>query len=925
MKKLIFAVGVLLLAGNGFAFNDVQTTHKNKQAIEYLKQNDVIGGYSDGTFKPNNKINRAELLKILVGGRGVTPSVDDYNNCFPDVKTEWFAPYVCYAKAQEWVNGYPDGTFQPAKTVLKVEALKMTLNAYGIQTVATTEKPFEDIEAGAWYVPFVAIAKEKGLLEETGVSFMPSGEITRGSASENIFRTVVMKKSKADHFSQELVNEIVNIVKENVTKDLVEYIDEKIENAEGEPSQSPPPTQECPIVNGTGLKTWDGSAWGQCEIVACSQHYSVKDNLCQPETESCSVENGMGIRTWDVSNSHWGICQPDIKIESCSVENGIGKRTWDVSNSRWGECQPDTNMQSCSVENGIGKRTWDVSNSRWEECQLDTCNSGYKKQESVCVPICGDSQYLNNGICVSLNCSSEVSIKRTDGQTDGESIVVGTKDRTFLEFTLENNNCSEVKISSITLSAKGTGSALPYSNFPTAIYVDGTQQGSTEIFAADGLISFGNFSITLPPNEKKEFSVVVDTLKQSSSGTLKMSLVEVGLTNVVGGTVLVNHYSNGVPFAQDNPLKGAEFILIPSGTLTVSLDSTTASDFLIAGQSNVEVLRIRFSADDDEVQIKDLYLNNDIGNDGVVTAGTDTDIGNRVDFKLYNGAGQLISQETMWNGTLHFELANTDRIRVPKDDSTFVMIKADVRDISQANQTGKRMKLSLNTVNTGTYTQKGIEAVTASTGDDITTPSSGWGDAVGQDFVVYNTALTIAPAATQPSMNLPSTASTEMYRFTVTADSADNAEIGRVSMDVALNGLGASGVSLFTTQKFVSGTPDPNQAFTTLPSVAVADNDTTVRLFVNLAGERLAAGESQTYAVFMSLTDEMGTTAENSDGVTVTLKQDTSYSPPTNKSGQSSAFILWSDESDPSHTDTTLDWMNGYLLDIDTNGKRLTK
>ena len=69
-------------------FNDVETKSKNSQAIKYLKDNQIIGGYSDGSFKPSNSINRAELLKILVEGIGNRPDETKYKNCFPDVKNE---------------------------------------------------------------------------------------------------------------------------------------------------------------------------------------------------------------------------------------------------------------------------------------------------------------------------------------------------------------------------------------------------------------------------------------------------------------------------------------------------------------------------------------------------------------------------------------------------------------------------------------------------------------------------------------------------------------------------------------------------------------------------------------------------------------------------------------------------------------------
>ena len=85
-------------------FSDLDATDDNYIAIDYLYEEGVLGGYSDGSFKPENTVNRAELLKILVEGQGVTPDADEYQNCFPDVTTDWYAKYVCYAKEEGWVS-----------------------------------------------------------------------------------------------------------------------------------------------------------------------------------------------------------------------------------------------------------------------------------------------------------------------------------------------------------------------------------------------------------------------------------------------------------------------------------------------------------------------------------------------------------------------------------------------------------------------------------------------------------------------------------------------------------------------------------------------------------------------------------------------------------------------------------------------------
>src|SRR3989338_8827261 len=129
MKKFLIplTISTLILFGlpvlaheDAHTFSDVGDTHLNMPAIEYLVSIGTLQGYEDGTFKPDNTVNRAEIMKILVKGQGIDPDPATFNHCFPDVNDEWFAVSVCYAKAQGWVSGYPDGNFKPANTVNKV-------------------------------------------------------------------------------------------------------------------------------------------------------------------------------------------------------------------------------------------------------------------------------------------------------------------------------------------------------------------------------------------------------------------------------------------------------------------------------------------------------------------------------------------------------------------------------------------------------------------------------------------------------------------------------------------------------------------------------------------------------------------------------------------------------------------------------------
>ncbi len=195
-------------------FTDVSDYHDNFLAIEYLADTGTLVGYGDGIFAPDGDINRAELMKVLVLGQGIEPDASEYSNCYPDVADEWFAPFVCYATEQGWVDGYPDGTFKPGDNVKKVEAVKMLVNARGLDgelPESVDEDLFGDTDNDAWYAPYLHVAKMMNLLEETGGNFDPSDKMNRGGVAEQIFRTLVVEDMELDEFDEDSRNEFLGI------------------------------------------------------------------------------------------------------------------------------------------------------------------------------------------------------------------------------------------------------------------------------------------------------------------------------------------------------------------------------------------------------------------------------------------------------------------------------------------------------------------------------------------------------------------------------------------------------------------------------------------------------------------------------------------------------------------------------------------
>lgn len=161
-------------------FKDVPSSHRHLAAIAQLKATEIIGGYPDGTFRPDITINRAEFTKIIMGVMGETTET---RSCFTDVKTEWFAPYVCAAKENGIIGGYPDGSFGPGKSINFAEAVKIVVLAFSGHAAVD----FTAEGKVAWYMPYVTYANDNGYLTLVDhLIVTPSIALTRGQVAQLI-------------------------------------------------------------------------------------------------------------------------------------------------------------------------------------------------------------------------------------------------------------------------------------------------------------------------------------------------------------------------------------------------------------------------------------------------------------------------------------------------------------------------------------------------------------------------------------------------------------------------------------------------------------------------------------------------------------------------------------------------------------------
>jgi len=163
---------------NTLVFNDI-IGHKYKDAITYVKKEAIVKGYSDGNYKPDNPINRAEFIKIIMES-GFDKSVFGGSNCFSDVGTEWFAEYVCAAKNLSVIKGYSDGSFGANNSITLVEALKIIFESASILS-GDTIIPVQ----GPWYQTYLDLANSLNLLNTINPAV--NHNLTRGEMAELIY------------------------------------------------------------------------------------------------------------------------------------------------------------------------------------------------------------------------------------------------------------------------------------------------------------------------------------------------------------------------------------------------------------------------------------------------------------------------------------------------------------------------------------------------------------------------------------------------------------------------------------------------------------------------------------------------------------------------------------------------------------------
>lgn len=173
--------------------------HKYEDAIWYVYENSIVNGYEDGSYKPDNTVNRAELLKIIVEA-AFNDEFEEYGdkNCFSDVPAnEWYTKYVCFAKEEGIVEGYSGNMFKPTNKISFVEALKITMVGFD----------YDFAEDTPWYKDIVVQASEGNFIPLDVTQF--NQNFTRAQMADLITRILKSRKGELEEYLGGSAEEVV--------------------------------------------------------------------------------------------------------------------------------------------------------------------------------------------------------------------------------------------------------------------------------------------------------------------------------------------------------------------------------------------------------------------------------------------------------------------------------------------------------------------------------------------------------------------------------------------------------------------------------------------------------------------------------------------------------------------------------------------
>ncbi|MGB3532956.1 MAG: S-layer homology domain-containing protein [Microcoleaceae cyanobacterium] len=198
-------------AASAGEFSDVPDDFWAKDYIQYFAQQEIITGYEDGSFKPEESMSRAAVAAQIDDAFGFAEAEREKALSFEDVANSfWAEPAIDATTKTGFLAGYPGDVFRPEKPISRTEALVALVSGLDLKPSGDPEEIlsiYQDADQiPSWAVEKVAAATEAGLVVSypNTDTLNPNAPASRAEVSAMIYQGLV-QAGKADAMSSEYI------------------------------------------------------------------------------------------------------------------------------------------------------------------------------------------------------------------------------------------------------------------------------------------------------------------------------------------------------------------------------------------------------------------------------------------------------------------------------------------------------------------------------------------------------------------------------------------------------------------------------------------------------------------------------------------------------------------------------------------------
>ncbi len=178
------------------AFKDIEG-HWAANFINTLAKQGLLGGFSDGTFKPDEQMNRAQYAALLV--KALNPTVKRDAIQFSDITADfWAKDVIQQAYRSQFISGFPDHTFRPNANIQRVQVIVSLISGLGLNSAdMSVLSLYDDRNAIPDYAKDeVATATNKGIVVNYPKTkqLNPNNNATRAEVVAMVYQALVDAK-----------------------------------------------------------------------------------------------------------------------------------------------------------------------------------------------------------------------------------------------------------------------------------------------------------------------------------------------------------------------------------------------------------------------------------------------------------------------------------------------------------------------------------------------------------------------------------------------------------------------------------------------------------------------------------------------------------------------------------------------------------